>query len=147
MSHAIGFVMLSSCCTPAHIGASCCWRGCRDSFGLFLLMCHLLIRDRCVRSGRDPGANGPGVVSIGTRTLSESGTVGAWRREQVELFCISKLINCMLESDEEFICMDFHFATGGRCSLPSTLMPLLTTLGSGTSFNAVLGRGPKACPW
>ena len=51
-------------------------------------------------------------MSIGTRTLSESGTVGGWRREQVELFCISKLINCMLESDEEFICMDFHFATG-----------------------------------
>jgi len=57
------------------------------------------------------------VVSIGTRTLSESGTVGAWRREQVELFCISKLINCMLESDEEFICMDFHFATGARDTL------------------------------
>ena len=38
--------------------------------------------------------------------------MGGWRREQVELFCISKLINCMLESDEEFICMDFHFATG-----------------------------------
>lgn len=52
------------------------------------------------------------MVSIGTRTLSESGTVGHWRREQVELFCISKLINCVLESDEEFIVMDFHFATG-----------------------------------
>ena len=69
------------------------------------------------------------MVSIGTRTLSESGTVGTWRREQVELFCISKLINCVLESDEEFIVMDFHFATGAlnphlqaggsaRCLLP-----------------------------
>ena len=29
---------------------------------------------------------------------------------QVELFCISKLINCVLETDEEFVCMDFHFA-------------------------------------
>jgi len=28
----------------------------------------------------------------------------------VELFCISKLINCVLETDEEFVCMDFHFA-------------------------------------
>ncbi len=61
------------------------------------------------------------MVSIGTRTLSESGTVGGWRREQVELFCISKLINCMLESDEEFICMDFHFATGApRCPSDGT---------------------------
>ena len=43
---------------------------------------------------------------------------------QVELFCISKLINCTLESDEEFICMDFHFAVSrqaavwGSCALP-----------------------------
>lgn len=58
------------------------------------------------------GADGPGVVTVGTRTLSESGTVGHWDRQQVELFCISKLINCVLESDEEFIIMDFHFAVG-----------------------------------
>lgn len=58
------------------------------------------------------GENGHGVVSVGTRTLSESGTVGAWSREQVELFCISRLINCVLEASEEFICMDFHFAVG-----------------------------------
>ena len=25
------------------------------------------------------------------------------------MFCVSRLINCMLEADEEFICMDFHF--------------------------------------
>lgn len=31
---------------------------------------------------------------------------------QVELFCISKLINCVLEADEEFVAMDFHFAVG-----------------------------------
>jgi hypothetical protein len=30
----------------------------------------------------------------------------------VELFCISKLINCLLDSDEEFVYMDCHFATG-----------------------------------
>lgn len=58
------------------------------------------------------GPDGPGVITVGTRTLSESGTVGQWDRQQVELFCISKLINCVLESDEEFIIMDFHFAVG-----------------------------------
>ena len=58
------------------------------------------------------GAMGHGVVAVGTRTLSESGTVGAWSREQVELFCISRLINCILEANEEFTCMDFHFAVG-----------------------------------
>ena len=35
--------------------------------------------------GQGPGPSGPGVVSIGTRTLSESGTVGGWRRDQVQL--------------------------------------------------------------
>ena len=35
--------------------------------------------------GQGPGPLGPGVVSIGTRTLSESGTVGGWRRDQVQL--------------------------------------------------------------
>jgi len=27
----------------------------------------------------------------------------------VELFCVGNLINCVLEADEEFLCMDFHF--------------------------------------
>lgn len=58
------------------------------------------------------GPDGQGVVAVGTRTLSESGTVGDWDRAQVELFCISRLINCVLEANEEFICMDFHFAVG-----------------------------------
>jgi predicted Zn-dependent peptidase len=69
------------------------------------------------------GPNGVGSVSVGTRTLSESGTVGRWQREQVELFCISKLINCILEADEEFICMDFHFAVGDG-GLPAVLQLL-----------------------
>ncbi|KAG7669392.1 hypothetical protein Ndes2526B_g05713 [Nannochloris sp. 'desiccata'] len=67
------------------------------------------------RALESPGVVGPsghGVVAVGTRTLSESGTVGAWSREQVELFCISRLINCVLEANEEFTCMDFHFAVG-----------------------------------
>lgn len=58
------------------------------------------------------GPHGHGVIAVGTRTLSESGTVGDWDRAQVELFCISRLINCVLEANEEFICMDFHFAVG-----------------------------------
>ena len=33
--------------------------------------------------GQGAGPSGTGVVSIGTRTLSESGTVGHWRRDQV----------------------------------------------------------------
>ncbi|EFN50469.1 hypothetical protein CHLNCDRAFT_142643, partial [Chlorella variabilis] len=69
--------------------------------------------------GQGAGPLGTGVMALGTRTLSEAGTVGGWNREQVELFCISKLINCVLETDEEFVCMDFHFAVsdGGVASV------------------------------
>ncbi|KAH9302963.1 hypothetical protein KI387_014546, partial [Taxus chinensis] len=54
-----------------------------------------------------PGAQG--AVIVGVRTLSESGRVDGFSREQVELFCVNHLINCALESTEEFICMEFHF--------------------------------------
>lgn len=57
--------------------------------------------------------DGTGAVTVGVRALSESGTVGGWAREQVELFCISKLINCVLEADEEHVAMDFHLAVSG----------------------------------
>ncbi|EFJ12171.1 hypothetical protein SELMODRAFT_446750 [Selaginella moellendorffii] len=50
-----------------------------------------------------------GAVAVGVRTFSEGGVVGGYSREQVELFCVTKLINCVLEADEEFMCMDFHF--------------------------------------
>ncbi|XP_057470315.1 stromal processing peptidase, chloroplastic isoform X2 [Actinidia eriantha] len=50
-----------------------------------------------------------GAVVLGVRTLSEAGRVGNFSREQVELFCVNHLINCSLESTEEFICMDFRF--------------------------------------
>merc|ERR1712078_874468 len=54
------------------------------------------------------------VVAI--RALSESGKVGQWSRQQVELFCVTRLINCVIEADEEFLCMDFSFAVGdGGC--------------------------------
>ena len=41
--------------------------------------------------GQGPGPSGTGVVSIGTRTLSESGTVGSWRRDQVRLHHVLQL--------------------------------------------------------
>lgn len=50
-----------------------------------------------------------GSVVVGVRTLSEGGRVGKFSREQVELFCVNHLINCSLESTEEFICMEFRF--------------------------------------
>lgn len=50
-----------------------------------------------------------GAVIVGVRTLSEGGRVGGFSREQVELFCVNHLINCALESTEEFISMEFHF--------------------------------------
>ncbi|GAX77204.1 hypothetical protein CEUSTIGMA_g4650.t1 [Chlamydomonas eustigma] len=58
------------------------------------------------------GPDGFGAVIIGTRALSEVGCVGDWPREQTEAFCVSNLINCALEGDEENIIMDFHFAIG-----------------------------------
>ncbi|CAK9857354.1 unnamed protein product [Sphagnum jensenii] len=59
------------------------------------------------RAQEKPGASG--AVAVGVRTLSEGGAVGSFSREQVELFCVGNLINCVLEADEEFLCMDFHF--------------------------------------
>ena len=50
-----------------------------------------------------------GTIVVGVRTLSEGGRVGGFSREQVELFCVNHLINCALESTEEFISMEFHF--------------------------------------
>ncbi|KAJ0451311.1 putative processing peptidase [Helianthus annuus] len=52
-----------------------------------------------------------GAVVLGVRTLSEGGRVGNFTREQVELFCVNNLVNCSLESTEEFICMEFRFTT------------------------------------
>ncbi|KAL0429662.1 UNVERIFIED_CONTAM: Stromal processing peptidase, chloroplastic [Sesamum radiatum] len=54
-------------------------------------------------------AEAKGAVIVGVRTLSEGGRVGNFSREQVELFCVNHLINCSLESTEEFICMEFRF--------------------------------------
>ncbi|WOK95316.1 stromal processing peptidase, chloroplastic [Canna indica] len=59
-----------------------------------------------------------GAVVVGVRTLSEGGCVGNFSREQVELFCVNHLINCSLESTEEFIAMEFRFTLrdNGMCA-------------------------------
>lgn len=76
------------------------------------------------RTCENPGAgpSGSGSVCIGTRTLSESGSVGDWQREQVELFCISKLVNCVIEASDEMIFMDIHFpVSDGGIEVPPSL--------------------------
>ncbi|KAL5975446.1 hypothetical protein ACLOJK_019768 [Asimina triloba] len=63
-----------------------------------------------------------GAVVVGVRTLSEGGRLAQMMEEDdatngplyalhdfVELFCVNHLINCSLESTEEFICMEFRF--------------------------------------
>ncbi|MBA0580480.1 hypothetical protein Gorai_022696, partial [Gossypium raimondii] len=63
-----------------------------------------------VGGGRAAETSGSkGAVVVGVRTLSEGGRVGNFSREQVELFCVNHLINCSLESTEEFISMEFRF--------------------------------------
>lgn len=64
----------------------------------------------CEKLGTGP--DGFGAVVVGTRAQSEVGTVGDWPREQTEAFCVSNLINCALDADEENIIMDMHFAVG-----------------------------------
>ncbi|KAG2693072.1 hypothetical protein I3760_08G081700 [Carya illinoinensis] len=59
------------------------------------------------RAAESPESKGS--VVVGVRTLSEGGRVGDFSREQVELFCVNHLINCSLESTEEFISMEFRF--------------------------------------
>ncbi|KAK9797772.1 hypothetical protein WJX73_010222 [Symbiochloris irregularis] len=58
------------------------------------------------------GPAGIGAVVIGTRTMSESGTVGDFTREQIELFSLSELVTCMLEAEGEYISMDSTFSSG-----------------------------------
>lgn len=84
-------------------------------------------------------ANGAGVIGVGVRTLNEAGTVADWSREQVELFCISKLINCVLEPDEEFVFLDFHFAMR-KLSLESFTFIIWVLLLTKMSFRTL---GPK----
>ena len=80
------------------------------SLGSSTTICGGLCTGGRANNGSGVGPSGAGVIAVGVRTLNEAGTVGHWRREQVELFCVSRLINCVLEPDEEFVFLDFHFA-------------------------------------
>jgi hypothetical protein len=50
---------------------------------------------------------------------------------QVELFCVGNLINCVLEADEEFLCMDFRFTLrdGGMRATFQLLHMVLEVMG------------------
>lgn len=86
-----------------------CWCSDFTQINTSCFYCHAVTGGRA-NNGEGVGPSGAGVVGVGVRTLNEAGTVGQWAREQVELFCISKLINCVLEPDEEWVFLDFHFA-------------------------------------
>ena len=55
--------------------------------------------------------DGLGAIALATRALSEVGAIGPWERQQIELFCVSNLIHFVLETTEEFVVLDFHFAS------------------------------------
>eukprot|EP00983_Pelagomonas_calceolata_P028003 878640-Pelagomonas_calceolata.AAC.2 len=40
--------------------------------------------------------------------------MGPWGREAIEVFCVTHLITCALDADEENIMMDFHFSVRAR---------------------------------
>ncbi|KAK4410712.1 Stromal processing peptidase, chloroplastic [Sesamum angolense] len=84
-------------------------------------------------------AEAKGAVIVGVRTLSEGGRVGNF---SVELFCVNHLINCSLESTEEFICMEFRFTLrddGMRAAFQ--LLHMVLELFSSAAFS----RSPS--PW
>ena len=58
------------------------------------------------------GPAGAGSIAVGVRALSESGAVGDFAREQIELFCVSELVNFYLDTDEEFLYLDCSFGSG-----------------------------------
>ena len=49
-------------------------------------------------------------MPTGARALSESGVMGPWNREAIEVFCVTHLITCALDADEENLMMNFHFS-------------------------------------
>ena len=61
-----------------------------------------------------PGSSGAAAVTVGARTLTESGVSGQWERDQVEVFCIANLITSMFDCSEEFLVLDVHFSVSDR---------------------------------
>lgn len=52
-----------------------------------------------------------GAVALGARTLQEGGAFAPWSREQVELFCVDRLIMVEVACTDEAIFVDFQFPT------------------------------------
>jgi predicted Zn-dependent peptidase len=50
-------------------------------------------------------------VAVGARSLQESGSAGGYSREQIELFCMSRLLMLEVAAKEECITIDASFAT------------------------------------
>eukprot|EP00798_Chlamydomonas_sp_ICE-L_P027064 gene27064-2297_t len=89
------------------------------------------------------GPDGFGAVVVGTRVLSESGAMGRWGRSQVEVFCVSNLINCALEADEENIMMDFH-CTVSEGGMEAMFQLLHLFLDSPKWEDSAMDRGKQA---
>ena len=72
----------------------------------------------------DGGRRRAGRGERGHARAQRDGVVG-----QVELFIVSRLINCALEADDEFVCLDVHFVvtSGGREGVHELLHLLLSS--------------------
>jgi len=61
-----------------------------------------------------------GAAAVGARTLQEGGAFDPWSREQVELFCVDRLIMVEVVCTEDAVTVDFGFPTPpprtGGCS-------------------------------
>ncbi|KAJ1452633.1 hypothetical protein M885DRAFT_526193 [Pelagophyceae sp. CCMP2097] len=61
-----------------------------------------------------------GAVALGARTLQEGGAFSPWSREQVELFCVDRLIMVEVAATDDAVFIDFQFPTPvprtGGCS-------------------------------
>mmetsp|Transcript_27617 Transcript_27617/g.35886 ORF Transcript_27617/g.35886 Transcript_27617/m.35886 type:complete len:1126 (-) Transcript_27617:270-3647(-) len=57
---------------------------------------------------------GTGAVAIGAKTMQEGGAFGSLSREQVELFCIDHLLMVHIDTNEEYLMLDFLFPTTKR---------------------------------
>jgi len=72
------------------------------------------------REGEQALKSALGSAAVGARTLQEGGAFDPWSREQVELFCVDRLIMVEVTCSEEKITVDFGFPTppprSGGCS-------------------------------
>jgi len=67
-------------------------------------------------------AERPGALLLATATMLQGGSVGAYSREQVEMFCICHLIELNMEVTEECVRWDVHCPVGeGSAGLAAAL--------------------------